>query len=69
MCNNIYVQEKILEQEQYSRMRAMEHRHNVALATEHHHGVRHIIKCCGTFLVMLGTRLEQAERREIPARV
>ena len=69
MCNNIYMQEKMLEQEQHNRVRAIENRRNIALATEHHRGIRHIVKCCGTFLVMLGTRLEQAERREIPVRV
>ncbi len=69
MCNNFYMQEKALEELQRDRMREIENRRNVALATGHHNGIRHIIRNCGTFLVMLGTRLEQAERREIPARV
>ena len=69
MCNNIYMQEKALEQKQWDQMRAVENRRNVALATEHHNSIRHIVRCCGTFLVTLGTRLEQAERREIPVRV
>ena len=69
MCNNIYVQEKALEQEQRDRMQEIENRRNVALATKHHSSIRHIVGRCGTFLVMLGTRLEQAERHEIPVRV
>ena len=69
MCNNIYVQEKTLEQDQRDRMRAIENRRNLSLATEQHTSIRHIIGRCGTFLVMLGIRLEQAERHEIPVRV
>ncbi len=69
MCNNMYMREKALEELQCERTREIENRRNVVLATGHHNSIRHIIKCCGTFLVMLGTRLEQAERREIPARV
>jgi len=68
MYNNIYIQEKVLEQEQRCRMQAIENRHNVALATKHHSLIRHIVGRCGTFLIMLGTRLEQAERSEIPVR-
>ncbi len=68
MCNNIYMQEKALEQEQRARIRAIESRHTLALAIGHHNAIRHIVGRCGTFLVMLGTRLEQAEQREIPAR-
>ena len=68
MCNNIYMQEKALEQEQCNRVREIENRHIIALATGHYKGIRHVIGCCGTFLIMLGSRLEQAERREIPVR-
>ena len=68
MCNNMYLQEKALEQEQRNRLRDIENRHMVAQATGHHNSIRHIIGRCGTLLVMLGTRLEQAERRELPVR-
>ncbi len=69
MCNNMYMREKALEELQRERTREIENRRNIALATGNHNALRHIVKCCGTFLVMLGTRLEQAERRDIPARV
>ncbi len=68
MCNNIYMQEKALEQEQRNRVREIEKRHTIALATNHHNGIRHLIGSCGTLLVMLGTWLEHAERQEIPVR-
>jgi len=66
MCNNIYMQEKALEEQQRNRMQAIENRRDVALATGHHNSIRYIIGRCGTFLVMLGTRLQQAEQPEIP---
>ncbi len=69
MCNNIYIQEKALEEQQRNRVREIENRRNVALAIGHRDDIRHLIGCCGTFLVILGTRLEQAERHEIPAHV
>ena len=69
MCNNIYMRDKELETLQRERTRDIENRRRAALATGHYNGMRHIIGRCGTFLVMLGTRLEQAERREVPARV
>ena len=69
MCNNIYIQEKVLEEQQHNRVQEIEKRRNVALVTGHRDGIRHLIGRCGTFLVMLGTRLEQAERHEIPAHV
>ena len=69
MFNNIYMQENALEQEQRNRTREIENRHTIAVSTDSHNGIRHLIGSCGTFLVMLGTRLEQAERREIPVRV
>ncbi len=68
MCNNIYIQEKALEEQQRSRVQEIENRRNVVLATGRRDDIRHLIGCCGRFLVMLGTRLEQAERHEIPAR-
>ena len=69
MCNNIYIQEKALEEQERNRVQEIENRSKVASATGQRDGIRHIIGSCGTFLVMLGTRLEQAERHEIPARV
>ena len=69
MCNNIYIQEKMLEQEQQNRIRAIEHHRDVVLVTKRHRSIRHLVKCCGTFLIVLGGRLEQVERREIPVRV
>ncbi|GAC1427088.1 MAG: hypothetical protein PVS3B3_26410 [Ktedonobacteraceae bacterium] len=68
MCHSIDMQEKALEEQQRNRVREIELRHNIVLTTGHHDGIRHIIGRCGTFLIILGTRLEQAELREAPVR-
>ncbi|GAC1407685.1 MAG: hypothetical protein NVSMB49_27770 [Ktedonobacteraceae bacterium] len=58
-----------MEEQQRNRTQAIEHRHSVALATGHSNSIRHIIGRFGTFLVMLGTWLEQAEQHRFPVRV
>ena len=68
MCNNIYIQEKALEEQQHQHMVEIERRHNAVLATGHREGVRHIIGRSGALLITLGIWLERVERREIPVR-
>ncbi len=66
MCNNFYLQEKMLEEMQRNRTLEIERRHIVAQATGNTHGVRHIIGRFGTCIVRFGMCLERIERHNIP---
>ncbi|MFL5629320.1 MAG: hypothetical protein ACJ788_27385 [Ktedonobacteraceae bacterium] len=65
MCNNIYLQEKHIEEQLRQRQNAVKRQHLLSHAAAGRHRLaRHIVSRCGALLVALGTWLEHVEPRE-----
>ncbi|HLJ36126.1 MAG TPA: hypothetical protein VKU38_20880 [Ktedonobacteraceae bacterium] len=60
MCNNIHLQEKLLEEHRHTMQREMAQQRLLTRSTVPHPGLgRHIVGTLGTRLIAIGMRLEQ----------
>jgi hypothetical protein len=66
MCNNIYLQEKHIEEQVRNRQNDAKRQHLLSrpVRQQRRNLARHIVSRCGACLVALGTWLEHVEPRE-----